>query len=295
MGEVALKQNVLELVQRGEFTGLSTEITNEQYHAAPGLSFTGMKRFAETPATYSAYLREEKAPTDDQRLGSLVHMRVLEPEVFKQRVVEVDGVWSHKTKEKVLELRAAGQFPAKPKEIELSKVMAESILKREKVRNLLAKGAAEVSCFWKEPIEVTDPSTGEVRIEEILCKARPDWLRTEDGIIADIKWYNDLADLPIRKQIYRQKYHWQAQWYLHGLSRALGKKLNLFVHIFIQEKDPYLVRTVALPDAVLEKAHAEFAPLLPRFLQCLKANDWPGYPDQIEMTNLPDYAWSDWS
>jgi hypothetical protein len=286
--EMLSEKTVLEAVKRGEFVGMTHDISNTEYHSHPGLSFTGIKQFSETPASYQAYLRTEKDPTDDQRLGTLVHMMVLEPETVEKRITVIDGTWAHKIKEKVEEARAAGLFPCKTKEVDKARAMSSAVLSHPSVKRIFEKGKAEQSIYWKE--QVRTPSGD---LAEVLCKCRPDWMR-DDGLLVDLKWFNNLNLRALEKQIFRQKYYMQSAWYLRGAGTVLGRRLNAFAHIFISEADPYLCRVVILNDAAIEKGEEEALAQLPRFAECTRSGIWPGYPDSIETLTLPDYAWTDW-
>lgn len=268
-----------DAVMSGKFTGIIEGLSNEDYHKAPGLSFSGLKEFSKTPAHYQAYLRRESEDTPARRLGTGVHMRVLEPNRFLTDVVTVPNRLSKENKERVAQAEAEGKWVLTSKEYDQINRIGDAVLKNTLVQQFLSGGKAEQSVFW------TDPSTG------ILLKCRPDYLRP-DGVTVDLKTFDDLDDEAIRRQIYRMKYHWQSAHYLAGVNHALGIENNtMFAHLFIQTDDPYLCRIVLLNDASLEKSEEEIAPFREGFKHCLKTNTWPGYPDDISETSIPDFAW----
>lgn len=257
--------------------GISDE-SNADYHASAGLSFSGLKAFAKTPAHYIAYRSRENEETGAQRLGTLTHMAILERGRFDRDVVAVEGHRGGKeVKTQIASLEAEGKYVCKPDERESALRMSDAVFSHPAASKLLQGGAAEQSIRWR------DEATG------ILMKCKPDYLRA-DGIIVDVKTYDDLSDENLMKQLHRMKYFWQSQYYLAGVNKTLGIENKMFVHLFI-DTQTYLPRVVVLDDASLEKAEHEMRPLIDHYAECIKKNEWPGYSDEISTLSLPSWAW----
>lgn len=262
--------------------GIHAGLTNEEYQKAPALSFSSLKQFAKTPAQYQAYLKAVRAETPSQRLGTLVHMRTLEPERFDNMVTKIEGNRnSTLVKDMIKAAEEQGKYVCKPDEYDQACRMSDSVRAHSRVKELFSApgGLAENSIFW------TDPETGNP------MKCRPDYMIPDAGIILDLKYYSELDMRELERQIHRMKYHWQSALYLSGLSSQVKKPLTQFAHCFIMDDEPYLSRIVVLNDASLDKAVFEMQPHLERFAECRKTNTWPGYPDEVEAAALPDYAW----
>lgn len=259
--------------------GLSDE-SNESYHSSAGISFSGLKNFAKTPAHFLVLRNEEKEETASQRLGTLAHMAILEPERFSKSVAIVDGHRGKTSvKEAIAEAEMAGKYVCKPDEYSDALRMADGVLNHKFARELLKGGVAEQSLRWR------DAETG------ILMKCRPDYLRTSDGIVVDLKTFENLTDDRIQKQILKMKYHWQSAFYLGGVNQYLGLKDNrMFAHIFI-DTVVHKCRVVILDDASLEKADSEIRPLVQSYAHFLKLNEWPAYAEEISTVNLPHFGW----
>ena len=64
-------------------------MNNEQYHAHPALSASGLKLLQKSPLHYWAeYLdpnRPERVATNAQRIGTMVHTATLEPHLFDEQ------------------------------------------------------------------------------------------------------------------------------------------------------------------------------------------------------------------
>ncbi len=261
------------------WVGIYDGISNESYHAAPGLSASGLKKFAKTPAHYRAYLESDDKETSSQRLGTLAHMAILEPESFKS-VAIVDGNRnSNDVKAKIAAYTAEGKYVCKTEEYEDVKKMRDAVMSNNTVKQLLSGGKSEQSVF------VADPSG-------ILMKCRPDYMR--EDVLVDLKTFSDLDNFSLERQIYKMKYHWQSAFYLKVAGLALGKAPSHFAHLFIETKAPYACRVVRLNDAAIERANQEIAPLLAQYAECLTTNNWPGYADEITDLSLPSYGFNTW-
>jgi len=283
--------------------GLFNDMTNEDYHKAPGLSFSALKAFSATPAHYQAYLRKERTETASQRLGTLVHMRTLEPDQYATKVAIVDGNRnSNAVKAQIEEAQAKGLYVCKTDEHDLACRMSDAVIAstivfpngdRIRVGELLAHpdGVMESSIFWMETVEVQGSPDEEPQEIPLLMKCRPDFMLPKQGLILDLKTFSDLSDRAIEKQVHNMKYHWQAQHYLRGLSSHFERPANLCVHSFATDEDPFLARSVFLDPASLEKAEYEMRPLIERFAVCQSKDEWPGYSEELSMIALPSYAW----
>lgn len=259
--------------------GITSGETNESYHASMGLSNSGLKQFAKTPAHYQAYTQRDDDETASQRLGTLAHMRILEEDRFFKTVVKNDlNRNTNEFKALRTQVEAAGGYICKTQEYDDVCRMADNIFKQPTVKQLFQGGKAEQSVRWK------DPETG------LLLKCRPDYLRP-DGVIVDVKTFADLSQDSLERQIFKMRYHWQSRFYLNGVNHVLGLPENtMFAHLFI-DTEAFVGRVVILDDPSLSKAEEEIRPLINRFAECAKTGDWPGYPDEILTVSLPAYAW----
>lgn len=262
--------------------GIHLGLTNAQYQAIPALSYSGLKEFSKTPAHYQAYLRREREETASQRLGTLVHMLTLEPRRALLEIEKIEGNRNaNDVKARIKAAQAEGKYVCKTDEFDQACRMRDGLLARESVREILEHpgGVPEISIVW------TDPETG------IQMKCRPDWSIPDEGIILDLKYFSDLDDRAIEKQMHRMKYYWQAAHYLTGLMHVRGKPSTKFFHAFVMDDDPYLAKEVVLTDPNLEKAEFEMRPHYELYAKCVKENQWPGYPQGIVPIALPDWAW----
>lgn len=324
-GGISIEDRILA----GEYTGVIDNLKAEVYRKAPGLSFSGLSRLEASPAHYQAYLHEERDPSDAMRIGTLTHRRILEPELFaatvacEPKVEEIPGalVTVDDLKKRLAELKlpVSGSRPAliervleadpkaiiwerylaeigKGKELitpadrDLIDGMADAVFSHSIAKEVFKNGLPEVSCFG-----VHEPTGARI-------KARFDWWRPMDGIIADLKTCRPdalLSERALRKHIYESRYHWQSALYLGLGGQTIGRKLRLFAHVFVgnrptlylRGKLTFHVEVKPLGDASLEKAEQEYTPLIEQYVQCERSGQWPGPVESIETIEIPDYAW----
>jgi hypothetical protein len=60
------------------------EITTREHYDSlkTHLNYSGMKEILESPAHYQSYLKQERVETKALRVGTLVHLASLQPEIF---------------------------------------------------------------------------------------------------------------------------------------------------------------------------------------------------------------------
>jgi hypothetical protein len=252
------------------------EETNEQYHASPGLSASGLKHLAKTPRHYQIAKLNPKKETASQRLGTLEHLALLEPEKFYSRVKRIDGNRnSNAVKEAIGVAESEGLYVCKTDEFAKAEAIAKGVLETsDTIKSLLTGGVAERS------IRTTYKGT--------TVKCRPDYLKKEP-IIVDVKTFSDLSISNVQRQVYKMKYHWQSYFYLKVLEQALGIKTTNFVHVFI-DIDGHCGLPYVLDDAALDKAGQEVEPLIDKFVECTNSGVWHAYPDTIINCSLPHYG-----
>lgn len=307
---------------KDKLSGIYTGFTNEQYHQGPGTSASCLKIGKKTLAHLQAYMDGPPEPsTTSQLLGSGCHAAILEPELFKKSYVHrglhlqaLDTAEDMKGRLKAMGLKVTGtkavlmerlkeadgsvyfwadvvdQVKADGGEIINKTTYDKIILMRDAVmahpiaKNLFTGGVAEASCYARHE-------------NGLLMKCRPDYAHLEDGIVVDLKYFNDLTDEALTKQCFRMQYHWQSAWYMGIISRILARPTRLFYHVFVEEpKNAHShvgVRVAALDDAALEKAEQEYGETLARIAGAMKTGHWPSYPVELLNLSLPTWAWSD--
>ncbi|ENE8838233.1 exodeoxyribonuclease VIII, partial [Escherichia coli] len=178
-GEVA-DPVIVEDIEPGIYYGIS----NENYHAGPGVSKSQLDDIADTPALY---LWRKNAPVDTTKtktldLGTAFHCRVLEPEEFSNRFIVAPefnrrtNAGKEEEKAFLMECASTGKTVITAEEGRKIELMYQSVMALPLGQWLVeSAGHAESSIYWE------DPETG------ILCRCRPDKIIPEFHWIMDVK------------------------------------------------------------------------------------------------------------
>jgi hypothetical protein len=267
--------------------GIYRDLSNEDYHKDEGLSASMLKLLAQSPAHLKFHQREE---TEAMAIGTAVHTAVFEPERFEAEYVVAPKL-DRRTK--------AGKDAWAEFEAAMSgkKILAENIydkvtgmaasVKRHPIAGPLTQdGEAEVSVYWNAGI-VCD------RIPyEVLCKARPDYLKEADGKvnIIDLKTCEDARLEFFMRNAWNYGYHIQAAHFINGCNSALENPVGLFAFIAVEKKPPYALIVHVAGTDFLAIGRETVRRLLPVWHQCLKTDWWPAYEETISVLDVPAWA-----
>ncbi|MER7131197.1 PD-(D/E)XK nuclease-like domain-containing protein [Streptosporangium saharense] len=265
------------------------DIPEHLYHADPvlgrSLSSTGARRLL--PPNCPAIFRHEQlnppAPKKVWDIGTAAHKLVLGsgPDLVR---IDADEWRTTKVKEEVAEVRARGAVPLKPAEHDQVHAMADAI-RAHRVAGALfdpTYGRPEQTLVWQ------DDQTG------VWCRARLDWLPNPHGgrlIIPDYKTCRSAAPADIQRAVFDHGYHQQDAWYRAG-TRALGlaDETAAFVFVFQEKTAPYLVTVVQLDENAQRIAEDRNRRALEIYHDCVEADRWPGYSDDITLITPPAWA-----
>lgn len=273
----------------GVFYGMS----NEDYHAHPALSSSGLKLLARTPAHYyAAYLDPEREPrvrTAAMRLGSITHSAVLEPHTFDERFVVLPEGLNRRTNEgKALwaEIEASGKEPMTDDELKKIKKMAAAAHRHPTMQALFGRFHAktEVSIFW------VDPETG------VNLKVRPDIMTkpykvAPNGFICDLKTCQDASEAEFPRQAWNLDMHLAAALYPMGYMAAHGtSEPPEFLWLAQEKTAPYANQIFPCTQELSEYGMLEVRRLLEIYAECREANHWPAYGTGLAKMEMPGWA-----
>jgi hypothetical protein len=272
---------------RTEPLGIIPGLSNDDYHAGPGVSNSVLSSMAKSPAhAYALHLapnRPKREPTPAMLAGTLAHCAVLEPAELAARYACKPPGHDGRT--------AAGKAWAAliPRNVEIvdaakletAKSQRAAVLETPELCALFAVGEDEQSAYW------IDEPTG------LLCRCRPDWVHPlADGrvILVDLKTSADISPEGFAKSIWNFGYHRQVAWYSTGYERASGRQVAAFVFAAVSNDYPFMACAYMLDDAAAQRGASECRALLDRYAECLRTDVWPGYGAAgIQLLSLP--AW----
>lgn len=261
--------------------GIHENISNEDYHRSAGISCTGLKKIAKSPALFKV---GGGGQTAAMAMGSAVHAAILEPELFASQYVtlakgkdrrssEYKGLVEAHGESNVLVSADAYQIGA----------MQDAVKANPKARQWLYEepGRNELSVYAK------DPETG------IAVRCRFDRL-LDRGFSPDLKTTTDASIDGFSRIIDKFGYAFQAAFYLDVYRWATGETLDGFGFIAVEKTAPYHVMCYRLGDESIQIGRSQYREALIKYAECLDSGIWPGYDgcDDENVIELPYYAFN---
>lgn len=260
-------------------------MTNAEYHARAEISKSDLDLLAKSP--YLLKLKKDGLYQSDtspsQILGSATHKLVLERNDFINEFA-IEPNLDKRTKDGKAEFneflaKNSHKIIIKADEFEKAELIANSVLEMKATANFLKDGKAEQSYFSE--------------IDGVKVKCRPDFYNEKLGLIIDLKTTSDASPNGFMKSIANFNYHIQTAFY-SDIMRSLGKKVNSFLFIAVETKEPYLVGFYELDLAAVEKGREKYKELLSLWKWCVENNNYFQYGDfkdgklnPVKTLNLP--------
>lgn len=260
-------------------------ISNDEYHARPNLSASGVKTLLQSPAHYRA---SQDNPTDSPafRLGRMVHTAVLEPDEF-MRTYATAFSEDRRTKQGKADWQTvidAGLEPIKQSELD----MCEGC--RKAAGPLFPGGGYAELSF-------------EAQIEGVMCQCRPDWLTvSENGHISLYDLKTCLSVCSADSTFYKYGYHVQQVFYNMVMNACLPAGLDVMPEmrfVFVEKSPPFDVVVRTMDMALWAAVEAQIRQAIRTYAKCTQIDVWPGVepdrdmrqavcPSYIESGLLPD-------
>ena len=247
-----------------------------RYETSKALNYSGAKELLKSPPHYQAWLKAEEVVTPALRMGRLVHMATLEPQVF-DRTVRVMPECDRRTKEgkAIAEAFAATLRPD------------EECVKQDEMNLILSIAeSAQVG------IERVCSGTTGARLKEngifstyqgIEIKGRPD-LVVDGELVLDVKTTTSASVDDFARDVWKYRYFLQAAWYL----QLTGCKRFFFVAV--EKEPPYAHAVYELDEESLEMGRALMKSVCTTFRECSRFGEWPSYPPAPQVISLPKWA-----
>lgn len=266
-------------------------MTNEEYHSdTSAISKSGTDKIESSPLDYwYHYLREKPAdelqnePTKAMLFGTALHTAVLEPHIFDKQYIVMPiinrrtniGKAEYLALQNIISINNQTAIPLEDMENILK--MREAIFKHPTAKLLFANGVAEQTFMFNEP------NTG------VMCKIRPDWLDSNNGLIVDLKTTTDASKNGFSKHAYDFKYHKQDPFYLDGME-AIGQDKSGFVFVNIEKEPPFKIGIHYLDNRSRQLGRDTYLNNLETYSECLKTGIWKGYDEKISEVSLPEWV-----
>lgn len=259
-------------------------LTNEQYHAAPGISNSGLSIIAErTPAHYKASLETVRTATPAMQAGSRLHSAVLEPELFTQLYAVAPKFDLRTNVGKADRDKWAAENPNRTAisgdEYSQSMFIADILHANSTVRELLRGGHNERSVF------ALDPETG------VTVKCRPDADTRISGrrIITDLKTTERASPDDFMWSAYRYGYFRQAPFYSDVCGwEGSEQTVDSFYFIAVEKEPPYAYIIYEAAPRFMQRGRDAYRSALNEYAQCVATDLWPAYDTTTHTLDLPE-------
>ncbi len=231
-------------------------MSHKDYLADPALDKTKLALFEKSGRHMLEPIKESHA----MRFGTAWHWLVLEPKEFAKRVrAKASGYSEWK----------GNDLYFKTDDIQTIKAMKKALWQKKTARRILKNAhVKELSGFW-------ELWTGQ------MAKIKVDIITDFDGpLIVDLKKTRDASLKAFYWDAKKYKYHWQAAFYLEGVSKITGVEHDRFVFMCTEHTAPYETAFYQVPDDMLEQAWHEIQPLIEKYAECSEQEHWEGYPDE---------------
>ena len=286
--------------------GIFPDLTNEQYHADPAISRSGIMLFAESPYKYWAhYLNPHRPPKESTKAmefgsafhkfllegGTFHHEYVVEPELLKspKRVLlknvgrpafeeykaekaKVDFI-NAKTLEDFEEQAEGKKVISRADENELH-LMRLALSEHKDAMDLIINAKYEQSYFWQ------DEDSG------LWLKARPDIIHS--NMMVDLKTCVSASSHAYQRAMVDGGLHIQGAMCKEAVRVIEGRTIDAVINLCIEKAYPYAIGIKIISDDALRAGHERYKEILMQMKQCFETNVWPSYePETVE---LPRWA-----
>lgn len=255
---------------------------NEVYHGLPGISNSGLSRMIKSPAHYKY---SEGGGGTTLELGSAIHCRMLEPEVFDSQYLLLPDVADRRSSEYKQAVKSLGQGNVLVgKEVTRLEGMVSALKSSIRYSKLCSKAIGREIAFFAR-----DPESG------VLCKIKMDMLCfDEDGFFGvDLKSTADAEESAFSKSIANYGYHRQSAFYSDVFEWYTGYPLYRFWFPAIESQRPHGVLCRHICSESSEIGRSEYRPALDLYAECLRDDYWPCYADPEDddecAISLPDW------
>jgi len=236
-------------------------------------------------------LGHKSEDTDAKRMGRIIHLALLEPDKFRSRfqiIPKFSGEGSMAAKAEYIGGLPDDAIILKQKEVDKILYMTDSVSNHPKAAQVLAGGHYELNGYvWDER-------------RKVWWLFKPDVLKS--AIVADLKSSKSADPESFSRDIFNFGYYLQVPIYLDGASALLGRKIEQFPFVVVENCEPYVTEVYYvtpelieigrnLVDLAIDKYHHH----MNEYAIAKEKNQkyyWPGYTGKAAASqiNIPTWA-----
>lgn len=226
------------------------------------------------------------ARVDDKKydVGTAAHTVFLEGDDSSVRVVYADSWRTKDAKEQRDEAYAAGLTPLLERDWQNVAALADAIRagtdRIHATPSLFVDGKPEQTLVWEE--------------DDVVCKARVDWLHDDHSAIDDLKTTGaSAAPEAWPRTAFGIGADLQQAFYVRGARAVLGVE-PAFRFVTVETEPPYALSAFTMAPDALAVAEAKIDYAIGVWRECLKTGVWPSYPERLCHVHAPAWAEGQW-
>jgi len=265
---------------RGQFS----KIPKSTYHGdRTAVSKSVLDEVDLSPAHARAYLDGLRPWRYSRALdvGDVAHAMILEPDNVARNYMSPPRKLDrrrapdkHLWADLEIEAAASGKTLLTFDDFTTAIAIRDAIFRHKKAASIFGKGEPEATFVWR------DPKTGE------HCKCRVDWLRSY--FLTDLKTTRDASPKAFARDVINYRYDVQDAHYTDGVDPSIG-----FVFVVVEKIPPFGVAIYADQSRMRRLGAVKRDRDLATFAECKASGIWPGYPEEIQVIDLPPYAYKE--
>jgi hypothetical protein len=254
-------------------------IPHQKYHSElEGVGSTTLKHFLRSAA--HGKIEMNKPDEQELRLGSVIHIAVLEPEEFKVLPIEPPGDGRTKA---VQAARAAfyetlaGKPYAKASDVRIAKEIA-AVFEEHPTWNKLCSFEGD-----NETTGVYDDGSG------VILKIKPDRRSVPMKLLIDLKSTDDARFEKFQWQVKSEQYDAQAAYYLDTANKISPGAFEKVLWVVVETKAPYGICFYDVHETYLEKGREKYSKALATYADAKHTGKYPGYSNDIVVAVAPPF------
>lgn len=259
--------------------GIYDDISNDDYHAGPGISKTGLWTiYTQSPAHYRFGEREEKNHFD---VGQAIDAAILEPEKFAKQVMKgpIDRR-GNKWTDAEAEATNTGRLLLTSGDYETVETVRDAVHADPWINSIITSSKAVV----QQSAYAIDPVTG------VLIRCRPDLRRPDLSLKLDLKSARSAHPDDFARAVINYGYHAQEAHYTDTWSAAGGGD-EAFCFLVVEKKPPYAFAVYELPPSIVDEGRMIIRKSLDLYAECLKAGKWPAYGEGVRELSFKHWSY----
>lgn len=258
-------------------SNIAYDMSNEDYHAHPSVSKSGLDLIDISPEHFKESERKESPAF---KKGTLMHCAILEPDFLEARYFGMTELIDKRTKVgkakySEYEAKADGRIIVTADEMKMSLRIRDKVSQHKIAGQLFSGGVSEASIFSQ--------------LDGTGVRCRPDYLN--GGIAVDLKSTEDAADGFIHS-VRKYRYYVQDPFYTDVMAKE-GIDIEHFIFVAIEKSEPYGICIYELDDDAVRYGRKRYRENLDVYRRCLDSGQWPGYEQTIRTLSLPRYLIND--